>query len=155
MTGRSLVNFGTDAGSRVWAKTICPVMASPITNSLATRWIQNGTLNKVRDHQRQLSRQRQQLAKQQLAHLHPVSNQDGFHLWLPLPKHLNVNPSDVAVFLRNHGISAVSSAAFCTDNNPPDAIRMCLGGPVGINELAQRLNLLQEVLQENSNFALI
>lgn len=131
------------------------VMASPITNGLATRWIQNGTLNKVRDHQRQLSRQRQQLAKQQLAHLNPVSNQDGFHLWLPLPKNLNVNPSDVAVFLRNHGISAVSSAAFCTDNNPPDAIRMCLGGPVGINELQQRLNLMQEVLQENSNFALI
>ena len=131
------------------------VMASPITNSLTTRWIQNGTLTKVRDHQRQLSRQRQQLAREQLAHLQPITNQDGFHLWLPLPKQLNVNPSDVAVFLRNHGISAVSSAAFCTDNNPPDAIRMCLGGPVSLYELEQRLHLLQEVLQENSNFALI
>ncbi|RLT92160.1 PLP-dependent aminotransferase family protein [Ketobacter sp.] len=131
------------------------VMASPITTSLATRWIQNGTLDKVRQHQRQLSRRRQQLARQQLGHLHPIAHADGFHLWLPLPRHLSVNPSDVAVFLRNHGISAVSSAAFCTDNNPPDAIRMCLGGPVGFGELGQRLNLLQDVLQENSNFALI
>ena len=74
---------------------------------------------------------------------------------LPLPASLPVNPSDVAVFLRNHGISAVSSAAFCTDNNPPQAMRMCLGGPVGLRELEQRLNLLRDVLQENVNFTMI
>ena len=131
------------------------VMASPITNALATRWIQNGTLHTVRNQQRELSRQRQRRARQVLGHLHPVANEDGFHLWLPLPASLPVNPSDVAVFPRNHGISAVSSAAFCTDNNPPQAMRMCLGGPVGLRELEQRLNLLRDVLQENVNFTMI
>ena len=131
------------------------VMASPITNTLATRWIQNGTLQQIRNQQRKLSRQRQLLARTLLGHLHPVANEDGFHLWLPLPGTLNVNPSDVAVYLRNHGISAVSSAAFCTDNNPPDAMRLCLGGPVGLHELEQRLTLLRDVLEENVNFTMI
>ncbi|WP_431456810.1 hypothetical protein, partial [Enterococcus faecalis] len=45
-----------------------------------------------------------------------------------LPRHFNWNPAEMAVQLRDLGVSAVSSAAFCTDNNPPDAIRICLGG---------------------------
>ncbi|HVL01793.1 MAG TPA: PLP-dependent aminotransferase family protein [Dongiaceae bacterium] len=131
------------------------VMASPITSALATRWIQNGTVHRVRVAQRQQSRERQQLARGILNAHHPLANPDGFHLWLPLPKTLATNPSDVAVFLRNHGISAVAAAAFCTDNNPPAALRLCLGGPVSLPELEQRLLLLQDVLQESVNFNLI
>ena len=131
------------------------VMASPITTSLATRWIQNGTFTLMRDAKRIESRQRQQLATRLLAMHHPVAHPDGFHLWLPLPKTLQMNPSDVAVFLRNHGVSAVSAAAFCTDNNPPAALRLCLGGPVGQRELEQRLMLLRDALQESVNFMMI
>ncbi|MGB3621208.1 PLP-dependent aminotransferase family protein [Ketobacter sp. MCCC 1A13808] len=131
------------------------VMSSPITTSLATRWIQNGTVSKVTQAQRQQSRALQQLAK---TVLHPLKYQyhgDGFHLWLPLPKSFSANPSDVAVYLRNHGISAVSSAAFCTDNNPPDAIRLCLGGAVNQKELQQRLILLRDTLQDSGSLMLM
>jgi DNA-binding transcriptional MocR family regulator len=131
------------------------VMASPITSALATRWIQNGTVDRVRAQQRQQSRERQQLARTILAPHHPQANPDGFHLWLPLPKSLTLNPSDVAVFLRNHGISAVAAAAFCTDNNPPAALRLCLGGPVSLQELEQRLLLLRDVLQQTVNVSMI
>ena len=131
------------------------VMASPITTSLATRWIQNGTLTLMRDAKRVQSRQRQLLAKRLLAMHHPIAHPDGFHLWLTLPKTLQMNPSDVAVFLRNHGVSAVSAAAFCTDNNPPAALRLCLGGPVGLRELEQRLMLVRDAFQESVNVMMI
>jgi DNA-binding transcriptional MocR family regulator len=131
------------------------VMASPITNALATRWIQNGTVYQVRDAQRCQSRQRQRIAKTVLDGLHASADLDGFHLWLPLPKSMAMNPSDVAIFLRNHGISAVSGAAFCTDNNPPHALRLCLGGPVSQRDLQQRLMLLPEALQDSVNFTMI
>ncbi|MEZ5505626.1 MAG: PLP-dependent aminotransferase family protein [Gammaproteobacteria bacterium] len=131
------------------------VMASPITSALATRWIQNGTVERVRAAQRQQSRERQRLARGILGSLHPVAHPDGFHLWLPLPKTLALNPSDVAVFLRNHGISAVAAAAFCADNNPPAALRLCLGGPVSLPELEQRLLLLRDVLLETVNVSRI
>lgn len=145
----------TQAQRAAGALRALSVMASPITSTLATRWIQNGTVNRAREVQRQQSRERQRLARTILASHHPVANPDGFHLWLPLPKTLAMNPSDVAVFLRNHGISAVAAAAFCTDNNPPAALRLCLGGPVSLPELEQRLLLLQDVLQETVNVTMI
>lgn len=131
------------------------VMSSPITTTLATRWIKNGTLNKVNHAQRMQSRELQQLARTTLNPLKYHFHNDGFHLWLPLPKTITANPSDVAVYFRNHGISAVSSAAFCTDNNPPDAIRLCLGGSVNQKELQQRLLLLRDSLLDSANLLMI
>lgn len=131
------------------------VMSSPITNALATRWIQQRTFHQVRDAQRVQSQQRQTMAHRVLADFKPVSNFDGFHLWLPLPKDLAMNTSELAMFLRNHGISAVAAAAFCTDNNPPAALRLCLGGPIGVQELEQRLALLHDALLDSVNFTMI
>ncbi len=131
------------------------VMSSPITNALVTRWIQHRTFHKVRDSQRVLSRQRQELARDILGEFKPAAHSDAFHLWLPLPKHLHINPSDLAMFLRNHSVSAVAGAAFCTDNKPPEALRLCLGGPVAQGELDQRLNLVKDALTNSVNFHLI
>lgn len=131
------------------------VMSSPITNALATRLIQNRTFHRVRDAQREESRQRQAIAQRILGQFKPVAHPDGFHLWLPLPKSLTINPSDIAMFLRNHGVSAVAGAAFCTDNNPPNALRLCLGGLISFVELEQRLSLVHDALLGSVNFNLI
>ncbi len=105
------------------------VMASPLTNALAAQWIQEGTADRVLQSVRAESTIRQKIAANILKEFSYRATPEGFHLWLLLPRHFNWNPAEMAVQLRDLGVSAVSSAAFCTDNNPPDAIRICLGAP--------------------------
>ena len=41
----------------------------------------------------------------------------------------------------------VASAAFSTDGNPPDAVRICLGGPTTQAECATTLRLIAETIE--------
>lgn len=104
------------------------VMASPITNALASQWIKDGTADRVLQSVRAESAIRQKMAAEILKDFRYLATPEGFHLWLYLPHHFNRNPAEMAIKLREQGVSAVSSAAFSTDNNPPDAVRICLGG---------------------------
>lgn len=105
------------------------VMASPLTNALAAQWIQEGTADRVLQSVRAESTIRQKIAANILKEFSYRATPEGFHLWLLLPRHFNWNPAEMAVQLRDLGVSAVSSAAFCTDNNPPDAIRIASAAP--------------------------
>uniref|UniRef100_UPI0038F5FA50 hypothetical protein n=1 Tax=Streptomyces niveiscabiei TaxID=164115 RepID=UPI0038F5FA50 len=59
---------------------------------------------------------RQAMIKETLK-THSLSmEENAFHFWIKLPKHLGWNPSDLATKLRSLGVNAVSSAAFATDN---------------------------------------
>ncbi len=123
------------------------VMASPITNSLVTQWIIDGTLTAMTAEIRQESQQRQALAHKYLADFKYESNNESFHLWLHLPKSINQTPSTVSEHMRSQGISAVGSAAFCADNNPPHAVRICLGGSDNVNQCEQTLIKLAHFLK--------
>ena len=56
-------------------------------------------------------------------------------------------PSILATHLREQGVNAVSSAAFCTDNNPPNAIRVGLGGSLNRLECEESLKLIADVFE--------
>ncbi|MEM9255195.1 MAG: PLP-dependent aminotransferase family protein [Pseudomonadota bacterium] len=129
------------------------VMASPVTTALATRWIEDGTLQEMTHAIRAESRERQRLALQHLADFRLQTHPDAFHLWLHLPGGYTANPSVLAAHFRTKGISVVSSAGFCTNNDPPDAIRLCLGGAVSRSELEESLRLLSDTLQHPSHLS--
>lgn len=122
------------------------VMASPITNALATQWISDGTADRVLLSVRAESVIRQKMASDILRDFSYRATPQGFHLWLQLPRHFNWNPAEMAVKLRELGVSAVSSAAFCTDNNPPDALRICLGGSWSRETCAENLQTIAHVM---------
>ncbi|WP_244563393.1 PLP-dependent aminotransferase family protein [Pantoea rodasii] len=128
------------------------VMASPITNALASQWIQDGTADRVLESIRTEAGIRQKLAADILRPFTLKASPEGFHLWLRLPRHLNWNPAEVAVKLRELGVSAVSSAAFCTDNNPPDALRICLGGAWSRAICAENLQTISHVLAHPEHY---
>ncbi len=129
------------------------VMSSPITNALATQWITEGTADSVLLAIRGEAQARQQLARLHLQKFNYRADADGFHLWLFLPKQHGWNPSDVAVKLREQGVSAVSSAAFSTDNNPPDALRICLGGANTRRLCEENLKVIADMLEYPGHFA--
>ncbi|MDF7649682.1 PLP-dependent aminotransferase family protein [Pantoea sp. Acro-805] len=128
------------------------VMASPITNALASQWIQDGTADRVLGSIRAEAGIRQKLAADILRPFNLRASPEGFHLWLLLPRHLHWNPAEVAVKLRELGVSAVSSAAFCTDNNPPDALRICLGGAWSRAICSENLQTIAHVLAHPEHY---
>lgn len=136
------------------------VMASPVTTALATRWIGDGTAEAVLQAIRAESIARQALAARHLAR-HAVGAQpEGFHLWLPLVAAPGRAPTaaatgasrsgwgmvELASYLRSQGVAVVASAAFSTDGDPPDAVRICLGGPLTRDQCEDALRLVAETL---------
>ncbi len=103
-------------------------MASPFTVTLATQWIVDGTALDMLNAIRNESRARQAIASRVLEAWPYEAHPDGFHLWLPVPVESGWSASELALQLRNQGIAAVAGAAFSTDGNPPNAMRVCLGG---------------------------
>ena len=59
-----------------------------------------------------------------------------------------MNPSILAVHLREHGVNAVSSAAFCTDSNPPQALRIGLGGSLTREECLASLKIISAIFND-------
>jgi DNA-binding transcriptional MocR family regulator len=120
------------------------VMASPITNALATRWVSDGTATAVLKAIRDESMLRQELAARHLAKHAVQAQAEGFHLWLPLASSWSV--VEFASYLRTRGVGVVASAAFSTDGDPPDAVRICLGGPMTREECDTALRLIADTL---------
>jgi DNA-binding transcriptional MocR family regulator len=120
------------------------VMASPVTNALATRWVHDGTADAMLQAIREESIARQALAARHLANRNVSAQPEGFHLWLPLES--SWSTVEFASYLRTQGVGVVASAAFSTDGNPPDAIRICLGGPMSREDCDHALRLIADTL---------
>jgi DNA-binding transcriptional MocR family regulator len=124
------------------------VMSSPLTDALVTEWITDGTADAMLRAIRTEGIARLKLAEQYLGRHRIASASGAFHLWLKLPRASNWNPSELAVQLRSHGVSAVASAAFSTDNHPPDAIRLCFGGPISRDSWEEGLQQVADLIDQ-------
>jgi len=49
--------------------------------------------------------------------------------------------------LRAQGVAVVASSAFSTDGTPPDAVRVCLGGPMSREDCDIALRLIADTLE--------
>lgn len=124
------------------------VMASPFTVRLATRWIEDGTAKQMLDAIRTEANARQAIAARELEKFSFTANPDGFHLWLTCPPDPNRSVSELAIILREKNIAAVAGAAFSTDGDPPDAIRLCLGGPQSRDGCREGLRRVVEMIDD-------
>ncbi len=129
------------------------VMSSPMTDALVSQWITDGTADAMLKATRQEAIARLHTAEEQLGNKNILSAEGAFHLWLKIPKSSDWNPSELAVQLRQQGISAVSSAAFCTNNNPPNGLRLCFGGPISRDQWLERLKQVNELIEQPSYLA--
>lgn len=121
------------------------VMASPITTALATRWVNDGSAEAMLHAIRSESIARQALATKYLGHHGMAAQPEGFHLWLPLAAPWSM--VEFASYLRTQGVGVVAAAAFSTDGDPPDAVRVCLGGPMSRDECDRALRLIADTLE--------
>jgi DNA-binding transcriptional MocR family regulator len=124
------------------------VMPSPFTVLLATRWIDDGTAADVLVAIRNEASARQAIAVDELREFAFDADPNGFHLWLPVPPMCDWSASELALQLRNQGIGAVAGAAFSTDGNPPNALRLCLGGPQGREDCREAVRRVADMLAD-------
>jgi DNA-binding transcriptional MocR family regulator len=127
------------------------VMASPVTIALATRWITDGTADALLAAVRQESMERQRLVTAILPRKMYRADAVGFHLWLSLPA-----PWTRSAFVghtRSTGVSVVASDAFITEGTPPEAVRVCLGGPADRAAVRSALEFMAHALAESPTLA--
>lgn len=124
------------------------VMSSPLVNALVSNWIRDGTAEAMRRAIRMEAKARLKLAEQHLGRQRLFSAPGAFHLWLKLPRSSNWDPSELAVQLRQLGVSAVSSAVFSTDNNPPAALRLCFGGPITRSDWEEGVQQVADLIDQ-------
>lgn len=127
------------------------IMATPITTALTTRWIQDGTADRLLQFIRTEAVARQTIAQRILPPGSFKADPNGFHVWLNLGD--GWTRSAFASHLRATGISVVPSDPFATDGAPPEAIRLGLGGPISRGELQSALEFAAPALKEKPAIA--
>jgi DNA-binding transcriptional MocR family regulator len=127
------------------------VMASPVTIALATRWIVDGTADALLAAARKESIERQKLAFAILPARSFRADPVGFHLWVTLPE--SWTRSAFVGHMRSTGIGVVASDAFTTGGVPPEAVRVCLGGPADRSAVGGALHFMAHALTESPTIA--
>jgi DNA-binding transcriptional MocR family regulator len=120
------------------------VMVSPITAAIATRWIRDGTADLALAAIRKESTARQKLAARILPAGCFRSSPEAFHLWIRLPE--GWGRTEFAAQMKSSGIGVVASDAFLVGGEPPDAVRICIGGVATREELQHALQLIADNL---------
>ncbi|SDA14353.1 DNA-binding transcriptional regulator, MocR family, contains an aminotransferase domain [Methylobacterium sp. UNC378MF] len=121
------------------------VMASPISTALTTRWIMDGTAHAIVDSVRQESAARQRIAASLLPPESYNADPHAFHVWITLPA--GWTRSAFASQGRSAGLGVVGSDPFCVAGTPPEAVRLCLGGPATRQQITNGLEMLAHALE--------
>jgi len=127
------------------------VMASPLTLALATRWIEDGTADAILSFIRSETRARQKLVAEILPPGSYQADPCGFHIWLKLPPQWSC--SAFIGHTRATGIGIVSSHPFTVEGPPPEAVRVCLGGPSQRATVRSALEFIAHSLEEEPALA--
>jgi DNA-binding transcriptional MocR family regulator len=129
------------------------VMASPLAVALATRWIGDGTAEAILTFIRSEAAARQILAAAILPAGGFKADPVSFNLWVSLPPRWT--RSAFIGHMRATGVGVVGSDAFTVCGNPPEAVRVCLGGPVSRTGVQGALEYMSHALTESPAVASI
>jgi DNA-binding transcriptional MocR family regulator len=127
------------------------VMASPIATALATCWIMDGTAEAIVQFVREESAARQRIATTMLPAGTYTADPHAFHVWITLPE--GWTRSAFASQGRSAGLGVIASDPFCVAGTPPEAVRLCLGGPSTRQQITHGLEMLAHALEGSPAFA--
>ncbi|WP_328324734.1 PLP-dependent aminotransferase family protein [Kribbella sp. NBC_00382] len=111
-----------------------------ITAAIASRWLTDGTVDRLETEKRADARLRQSIAAEVLAGLPLVRHPSSYFVWLPLPQ--DARPDRIAAALADQRIAVSTAEPFATTPTVPHALRLALGS-VGIPELRAALPVVR------------
>ncbi len=122
-------------------------MPPPLMAEIASRWIEDGTAQRLNAFQRSEANARQAIARRTLQGHDLSADPFGFHLWLPLPPHWRADAFRVAAERR--GVKVLTAETFAVDQAAaPQAIRLCLSHEATQERVAEGLAVIAALLQE-------
>jgi DNA-binding transcriptional MocR family regulator len=111
-----------------------------LTAAIASRWLDDGTVDRLEAQKRNDARQRQSIASKVLAGLPLLSHPSSYFLWLPLAQ--DARPDRIAATLASKRIAVSTAEPFATTPTAPQALRLALGS-VGIPDLRLALQTVR------------
>lgn len=123
------------------------VMASPISLALLSTWIEDGTASELQTFVRTAAAARQEIAKEVLEGVSFTGHPNAFNIWLTLPEKL----SRAEALARQTGrlIGIMPSDVFIPSGGGQEKLRVCLGGPITLDDLRNELKDLRESLSQS------
>jgi DNA-binding transcriptional MocR family regulator len=121
------------------------VMVSPFTAALATRWIRDGTADLILNSIRKECAVRQKIAARALPTGSYESQPESFHLWIRLPPPWT--RQQFVARLQACGIGVVTSDSFWVSAQPPEAVRVCIGGVATRDDIQHALEQIASSLR--------
>ncbi|MDY0872756.1 aminotransferase-like domain-containing protein [Dongia rigui] len=121
-------------------------MTPPLMLALASHWILEGIATRLLSSLRDESVARQRLATGRLPRTSLKTAPEAYHLWLHLPE---AWPRAAFVrHLQRQNIAVVASDAFAVTEQPPEAVRLCLGAATDRESLDLALTTVATTLTE-------
>lgn len=119
-------------------------MPPPLMAELASRWIEDGTVARLGEQQREHAARRQALAREILAGHECKADPHGMHLWLPLPE---AWPDEAfAAAAKEEGVLVQTARIFAAGSRTPDAVRLCLSHEPSDERVADGLRIVAKLL---------
>lgn len=120
------------------------VMASTLSMALVTRWIEDGTADRICRFIRAESAARQAIAAEVLHGFDFKADSHAFNIWLSLPD--GVSRAELMGRMNGLGIGIMPSDAFTVLGPPGEHVRVCLGGAISREGLRAGLSFLANTL---------
>jgi DNA-binding transcriptional MocR family regulator len=121
-------------------------MAAPLNAEIATRWIDDGTADRLVMARRREVATRQAMIREVLAGASWSGDPRAAHIWLHLP--LPWRAAEFAVEARRRGVLLVPADTFAINGDaPPNDVRICLGGPLDRTSFRRGLEVVATLLR--------
>lgn len=124
------------------------IMTSSIGADLLCGWMEDGTAARIADWKIHEITARQAIARRVLTGARLQTHAASTHIWLHLPPRWS--PDAFAAELRARGVLVNASREFAVAEQPPSAVRLCLGTPRTRAGLEQGLEKVGELIHERT-----
>ncbi|BFM06331.1 PLP-dependent aminotransferase family protein [Halioxenophilus aromaticivorans] len=122
-------------------------MPAPLMVEIASRWISDGTAQRIMELQRWELGARHRMLAEQLQGWPFTASTNGFNVWLALPEPRRAQ--EFCQSLRNQGVHTKPSTAFAVGHSDAgQALRLCVGGSTSRTDLRTALSIIGQELQQ-------
>lgn len=120
-------------------------MAPPLMAEISTRWISDGTADRILESHKTAAAERRIRAGRILAGADYLAPPGSLHLWLELPEPWRA--ADFVATMRDQGVAIAAAETFAIGRaNAPHAVRVCLGMPHRIEDMETGLDRIAAAL---------
>lgn len=119
---------------------------APLMAEITTRWIEEGTADRIIEEKRARVAERQDAARRILDGFDVVGDRRASHLWLRLPDGWRSDPFVQQAAER--GVKVTGAGTFAVSRHVPTGVRLSLGRPGSLEEMVAGVETIREILEE-------